>query len=69
MADKTNPPISFRPKPEALPSLEKIISVNENDWSDFTQSDAINKAIIEYAKTLPPLEKKKKQSISSPVRP
>lgn len=70
MADKPKYPISFRPNDAAWAAIEKIIAANESDWSEFSQTDAIQKALIEYAKSLPdPQVKKKSKSISSPVRP
>ena len=52
MADKF-PPIGFRPNQAAMAAIEKIRNANAAVHFVFTQTDAIQLALIEYAKTLP----------------
>jgi hypothetical protein len=45
--------ISFRPWPDAADAILKILAAHTGQLPALNQSDAINKAQIEYAKTLP----------------
>lgn len=51
MADKLTP-VTFRPRPETLVALEKIVLFLSDGVFKASQNRAIEKAIIEYAKTL-----------------
>ena len=54
-------PIAFRPRPEVIAAIKKIQAANAKDYTIFTRTDAIQKALIEYAKTLPNVPEPKKE--------
>ena len=56
MADKFSP-ITFRPNAASLAAIEKIRNANVAEHLSFTQTNAIQLALIEYAKTLPDVPK------------
>jgi hypothetical protein len=56
MADKFSP-IGFRPSAASVAAIQKIMAANADTFFKFTQTHAIEKALTEYAKTLPDVPK------------
>jgi hypothetical protein len=50
MSREKLPPLSFRPNATAAAAIKIIHQANQTEYSAFTVTDAIQKALIEYAK-------------------